>query len=101
VCCERRRAPGRRPGDATGLRLGIVATRWHDELTHSLLERARIAAAESGVTDIVEARVVGAIELAVVAQAMARKATRWSRSAWSYVAGHRISSTSATRSRPV
>lgn len=59
--------------DASGLRLGIVSTRWHDELTSVLLDRARNAAAASGVIDIVEARVAGSIELPVVAQALARQ----------------------------
>ncbi|GAA1684165.1 6,7-dimethyl-8-ribityllumazine synthase [Fodinicola feengrottensis] len=59
--------------DASGLRLGIVSTRWHGELTGVLLDRARIAAANSGVTDIVQVRVAGAIELPVVAQALARE----------------------------
>ncbi|WP_163506875.1 6,7-dimethyl-8-ribityllumazine synthase [Fodinicola acaciae] len=65
--------PAVEPVDATGLRLGIVSTRWNHQLTDVLLERARIAAAESGVTDIVEARVAGSIELPVVAQALARQ----------------------------
>lgn len=61
------------PVDASGIRLGIVSTRWHDELTSVLLDRARIAAADSGVTDIVEARVAGSVELPVVAQALAQQ----------------------------
>ena len=59
--------------DATGIRLGIVATRWHAELTDALLDRALAAAAAGRVTDLVTARVAGAVELPVVVQAMARR----------------------------
>ncbi|SHN44979.1 6,7-dimethyl-8-ribityllumazine synthase [Cryptosporangium aurantiacum] len=59
--------------DAAGLRLGVVATRWHQEIADHLLDRALAAAAVSGVTDIVTARVAGAIELPVVAQELARR----------------------------
>lgn len=65
--------PAAEPVDAAGLRLGIVSTRWNHELTDVLLERARRAAAESGVTDIVEAKVAGSVELPVVVQALARQ----------------------------
>jgi 6,7-dimethyl-8-ribityllumazine synthase len=57
--------------DAAGLRLGVVATRWHGELVEQMLERARTAAKECGVTDVLEARVSGSVELPVVAQALA------------------------------
>jgi len=59
--------------DATGLTLGIVATRWHAELVENMLYRARAAAKECGVREVVEARVAGAVELPVVAQALARR----------------------------
>ncbi len=59
--------------DAAGLRLGIVATRWHTEITESLLDRALVAAKECGVTDVATVRVAGAVELPVVAQALARR----------------------------
>ena len=65
--------PDSAPVVADGLRLGIVATRWHGEITETLLRRARQAAADSGVTDITEARVAGSVELPVVAQALARR----------------------------
>jgi 6,7-dimethyl-8-ribityllumazine synthase len=60
------------PVDAAGLRLGIVVTRWHQELTDQLLDRALATASLSGVTDLVTARVAGAMELPVVAQELAR-----------------------------
>jgi 6,7-dimethyl-8-ribityllumazine synthase len=55
------------------LRLGLVATRWHAELVDNMLDRARAAAKESGVTEVVEARVSGSVELPVLAQALARR----------------------------
>ena len=65
--------PGPAPVNAAGLRLGLVATRWHGEITGLLLDRARAAAAASGVTDVVVSRVAGAVELPVVAQELARQ----------------------------
>lgn len=59
--------------DAAGLRLGVVATRWHAELVDQMLERALLAAKECGVTDVVAVRVAGSVELPVVAQALARR----------------------------
>jgi 6,7-dimethyl-8-ribityllumazine synthase len=59
--------------DAAGLRLGICATRWHEELTDLLLERALAGAEACGVTDPVVVRVAGAIELPVVSQELARR----------------------------
>ena len=61
------------PIDASGLRLGIVATRWHQELADRLLDRALATAALSGVSDVTTARVAGAVELPVVAQELARR----------------------------
>jgi 6,7-dimethyl-8-ribityllumazine synthase len=66
-------APDTMTVDASGLSLGLVATRWHGELVDNMLERARAAAKESGVTDVVEARVSGSVELPVLAQALARR----------------------------
>jgi len=59
--------------DAAGLTLGVVATRWHAELTEQMLDRALAAAAGCGVADVVTARVAGSVELPVVAQALARR----------------------------
>jgi 6,7-dimethyl-8-ribityllumazine synthase len=58
--------------DAAGLRLGIVATRWHFELVDHMLERAQAAAKACGITDVTVLRVAGSVELPVVAQALAR-----------------------------
>jgi 6,7-dimethyl-8-ribityllumazine synthase len=54
------------------LRLGIVATRWHERITTALLERATAAAAQAGIADPTVVRVPGAVELAVVCQQLAR-----------------------------
>src|SRR5688572_21609013 len=66
-------APDSMTVDATGLSLGLVASRWHGELVDTMLERARAAAKECGVADVVEARVSGSVELPVLAQALARR----------------------------
>ncbi len=58
--------------DAAGLRLGVVATRWHADLVGQMLHRALTAAKECGVTDVVSVRVAGSVELPVAAQALAR-----------------------------
>jgi 6,7-dimethyl-8-ribityllumazine synthase len=59
--------------DASGLTIGIVATRWHGEITDRLLERAVLAAKACGIPVPVVARVAGALELSVVAQQLARE----------------------------
>ena len=59
--------------DAAGLSLGIVATTWHAELTDSLLARAVAAATASGVPAPTVVRAPGAVELPVVAQALAER----------------------------
>jgi 6,7-dimethyl-8-ribityllumazine synthase len=58
--------------DASGLSLAIVATRWHREITDSLVERARAAARACGVAEPFIIRVAGAVELPVVAAELAR-----------------------------
>jgi len=63
--------PGGRPLDAAGLRLAIAATRWHEEITGALLDRALAAAAACGVAGPTVVRVPGAIELPVVAAELA------------------------------
>lgn len=57
--------------DAAGLRLGVVCTRWHGNITDRLLERAVAAARACGAEPVV-VRVAGALELPVVAQQLAR-----------------------------
>jgi 6,7-dimethyl-8-ribityllumazine synthase len=64
-------APKVEPVDAAGLTLGIVATSWHADITDSLLARAVACAEASGVPSPTVVRVPGAIELPVVAQALA------------------------------
>jgi len=59
--------------DASGLRLGIVASRWHTSLVDHMVERAQQAAKACGVDDVITARVAGSVELPVVAQAMAKR----------------------------
>ena len=58
--------------DASGVSLAIAATRWHQEITDSLVDRAAAAAAACGVADPLVVRVPGAIELPVVAAELAR-----------------------------
>ena len=64
-------APAQQPVEAAGLTLGIVATTWHKDITDSLLSRAVACAEASGVPSPTVVRVPGAIELPVVAQALA------------------------------
>jgi 6,7-dimethyl-8-ribityllumazine synthase len=65
--------PHTQPVDAAGLRLGIVGSRWHNDLVDHMIERAKAAAEACGVTDVVVARVAGSVELPVVAQALAKR----------------------------
>ncbi|HEY3610837.1 MAG TPA: 6,7-dimethyl-8-ribityllumazine synthase [Pseudonocardiaceae bacterium] len=60
------------PSDCVGLRLGIVATRWHGKITDSLLSRALVAAEQAGIEEPTVVRVAGSVELPVVAQALAK-----------------------------
>lgn len=57
--------------DARGLRLGVVASTWHDEICTQLLDRA-LSVAEAAGAEVTVSRVVGAVELPVVAQELAR-----------------------------
>jgi len=59
--------------EGTGLTLGIVATRWHGELVDHMLNRAIEAGEASNVDHITVARVDGAVELPVLAQALAHR----------------------------
>jgi 6,7-dimethyl-8-ribityllumazine synthase len=65
--------PGVSTVDARGLTVGIVAARWHGDLTDHMLARAIEAAKACGAADIVVARVAGSVELPIVAQALARR----------------------------
>ena len=64
-------APASRPVDGKGLSLAVVATRWHEQITTALLDSAVRAARECGIDEPAVVRVAGAIELPVVAQALA------------------------------
>jgi len=57
--------------DASGLRLGIVASTWHSEICDALLAGARKVVADSGIENPTVVRVLGAIEIPVVAQELA------------------------------
>jgi len=59
--------------DASGRTLAIAATRWHAEITSSLVDRAVAAAEACGVQSPVVVRVAGAVELPVVAAALAHQ----------------------------
>jgi 6,7-dimethyl-8-ribityllumazine synthase len=56
--------------DGRGLRVAVVAARWHGEVSDGLLRGAERALAECGVEDVVVARVPGAFELPVMAKAL-------------------------------
>jgi 6,7-dimethyl-8-ribityllumazine synthase len=58
--------------DASGVRLGIVASTWHGKICDALLDGARKVATESGIDNPTVVRVLGAIEIPVVAQELAR-----------------------------
>lgn len=58
--------------DASGLKLAIVASTWHTAICDALLDGARRTAAASGIAAPDVIRVLGAIEIPVVAQQLAR-----------------------------
>jgi 6,7-dimethyl-8-ribityllumazine synthase len=58
--------------DGGDLTLAIAGTRWHAEITDSLVDRATAAAKACGVTDVLVVRVAGAFELPVVAKELAK-----------------------------
>ncbi|QZH63981.1 6,7-dimethyl-8-ribityllumazine synthase [Mycolicibacterium farcinogenes] len=57
--------------DASKVKLAIVASTWHTQICDALLDGARKVAAEAGIDDPTVVRVLGAIEIPVVAQALA------------------------------
>jgi len=61
------------PGDCSGLRVGIAATRWHERITGALVDRAIAAATDAGAAEPTVVRVPGAVELPVVCQELARQ----------------------------
>ena len=54
------------------MRLGIVASRFNEEISAGLLERARAAAAKLGITDCVVLQVPGALEIPLALQWLAQ-----------------------------
>ena len=58
--------------DASGLTLAIVASTWHAKICNALLDGARGVAEDSGIANPTVVRVLGAIEIPVVAQELAR-----------------------------
>jgi 6,7-dimethyl-8-ribityllumazine synthase len=58
--------------ECEGIRLAIAATRWHSEITDSLLERALAAAKQAKIEEPTVVRVAGAVELPVICQELAR-----------------------------
>jgi 6,7-dimethyl-8-ribityllumazine synthase len=59
-------------GEAADLRLGIVASRWHERICEALIDGAQRVAKQAGV-EVALVRCAGAMELPVVAQALARR----------------------------
>ncbi|HTW19025.1 MAG TPA: 6,7-dimethyl-8-ribityllumazine synthase [Mycobacteriales bacterium] len=64
-------APDEADLDAHGLRVAVVAARWHHELSDALLEGAERALKGCRIEDVAVVRVAGAFELPVVAKALA------------------------------
>ncbi len=63
-------APDAQPFDAHTLRVAVVATRWHEQVTGALLDGALRALTDCGAADRVVVRVPGAFELPVAAKAL-------------------------------
>jgi len=58
--------------DASGLSLAIVASTWHEQICNALLDGSLRVAKDSGIANPTVVRVLGAIEIPVVAQALAK-----------------------------
>lgn len=58
--------------DTKDLKLALVAGRWHGAISEALIAGAQRVAAQAEIDDVTLVRVAGAIELPVVAQALAR-----------------------------
>lgn len=65
-------APDREAQDGSGLRVGVVAARWHARVMDGLLDGAMRALRECGVEEPTVVRVPGTFELPVAARALAR-----------------------------
>ena len=59
--------------DASGLSVGIVATKWNAPVVEPMLANALSAVKNSGAAEPVVVHVAGAVEMPVVAQELARK----------------------------
>jgi 6,7-dimethyl-8-ribityllumazine synthase len=57
--------------DASNVKLAIVASTWHTQICDALLAGARKVADDAGIAEPTVVRVLGAIEIPVVAQALA------------------------------
>ncbi|WP_066809053.1 6,7-dimethyl-8-ribityllumazine synthase [Mycobacterium lehmannii] len=57
--------------DGSGLKLAVVASTWHETICDALLDGALKVAAGAGIDNPTVVRVLGAIEIPVVAQALA------------------------------
>jgi 6,7-dimethyl-8-ribityllumazine synthase len=64
---------GGTPPDGRGLRVAVVATRWHREVTDGLVAGAHRALEDAQVQDTAVVRVPGAFELPVAAKALAQQ----------------------------
>jgi 6,7-dimethyl-8-ribityllumazine synthase len=64
-------APPSQSVDGRDLRVAVVATRWHAEVSDALLASASTTLEECGVTDVQVVRVPGAFELPVVVAELA------------------------------
>jgi 6,7-dimethyl-8-ribityllumazine synthase len=58
--------------DASGVKLAIVASTWHTTICDALLDGASKVASACGIADPTVVRVLGAIEIPVVAQELAK-----------------------------
>jgi 6,7-dimethyl-8-ribityllumazine synthase len=58
--------------DASGIKLAIVASTWHTKICDALLDGALRVATGSGIAEPTVIRVLGAIEIPVVAQELAK-----------------------------
>jgi len=64
-------APAAAPVDGSGLRVGLIAATWHDQVMSGLVAGSRRALADCGVTDVHEIEVPGSFELPVAASRLA------------------------------
>jgi 6,7-dimethyl-8-ribityllumazine synthase len=64
-------APDLPASDASGLRVAVVATQWHDEILGALVDGALRALKERGAPDPMLVRVPGSFELPVAAKRLA------------------------------